>query len=66
LLEDFQNNFEAVVVHSAMERIGDFSCSHDLVNQLHKNVVWGLRGNFVGLPTDCPQRDERSVQTRRT
>jgi alpha-L-rhamnosidase len=66
LLEDYKNNFEAVVVHSAMERIGDFSCSHDLVNQLHRNVVWGLRGNFVGLPTDCPQRDERSVQTRRT
>lgn len=48
-----------VVVHSDMERIGDFECSHELVNQLHKNVVWGLRGNFVGLPTDCPQRDER-------
>jgi alpha-L-rhamnosidase len=52
-------NFTGVVIHSDMERIGDFSCSHKLVNQLHKNVVWSLKGNFVGLPTDCPQRDER-------
>jgi alpha-L-rhamnosidase len=59
ILDDYMNNFEAVVVHSDMERIGDFSCSHDLINKLHQNVVWGLRGNFVGLPTDCPQRDER-------
>jgi alpha-L-rhamnosidase len=61
LMEKYEDNFVAVVVHSAMERIGDFSCSHELVNQLHRNVVWGLRGNFVGLPTDCPQRDERYV-----
>jgi alpha-L-rhamnosidase len=59
IFDDYMNNFEAVVVHSDMERIGDFSCSHDLINKLHQNVVWGLRGNFVGLPTDCPQRDER-------
>jgi len=59
LLDKYAENFEAVVVHSDMERIGDFTCSHELVNQLHRNVVWGLRGNFVGLPTDCPQRDER-------
>jgi alpha-L-rhamnosidase len=59
LLEKYQENLVAVVVHSDMERIGDFECSHELVNQLHRNVVWGLRGNFVGLPTDCPQRDER-------
>ena len=50
---------EAVVVHSEIDRIGRFSCSHDLLNQLHSNVVWGLRGNFVDVPTDCPQRDER-------
>ncbi len=52
-------NFIAVVVHSDMERLGDFRCSHEMINKLHENVVWGLRGNFVGVPTDCPQRDER-------
>ena len=52
-------SFQAIVVHSDLERLGHFECDHKLINQLHKNVVWGLRGNFVGLPTDCPQRDER-------
>lgn len=50
---------EAVVVHSDLDRIGYFSCSDDLLNHLHSNVVWGLRGNFLDVPTDCPQRDER-------
>lgn len=58
-LEDLEGNYVAVVVHSDMDRLGDFECSHGLINKLHRNVVWGLRGNFVGLPTDCPQRDER-------
>lgn len=49
----------AVVVHSDMERTGWFDTSHELVNRLHENVVWGLRGNFLSVPTDCPQRDER-------
>ncbi len=52
-------NFTAIVIHSDFERIGSFSCSNDLLNRLHENVVWGLRGNFVDVPTDCPQRDER-------
>ena len=52
-------DLEAVVVHSELRRTGRFACSDDLVNQLHSNVVWGLRGNFVDVPTDCPQRDER-------
>jgi alpha-L-rhamnosidase len=51
--------FTAVVVHSDMPRTGWFETSNELVNQLHKNVVWSMRGNFVGVPTDCPQRDER-------
>ncbi|AQX15320.1 alpha-L-rhamnosidase [Tessaracoccus lapidicaptus] len=50
---------EAVVIHSDMERTGWFDSSHDLLNRLHENVVWGMRGNFVDVPTDCPQRDER-------
>ena len=49
----------AVVLHSDMARTGWFSCSDDLVNRLHENVVWGQRGNFLSVPTDCPQRDER-------
>lgn len=49
----------AVVIHSDMERTGWFDTSHPLVRRLHENVVWGLRGNFLSVPTDCPQRDER-------
>ncbi len=49
----------AVVVHSDMKRTGWFETSHPLLNQLHSNVVWSMRDNFVGVPTDCPQRDER-------
>ncbi|SEQ41297.1 alpha-L-rhamnosidase [Arthrobacter sp. OV608] len=54
-----EDSLEAVVVHSELERTGTFKCSNELVNQLHRNIVWGLRGNFLDLPTDCPQRDER-------
>ncbi|MEN2740151.1 family 78 glycoside hydrolase catalytic domain [Microbacterium sp. X-17] len=49
----------AVVVGSALDRIGTFVSSDPLLNQLHENVVWAMRGNFVDVPTDCPQRDER-------
>ena len=52
-------SLEAVVVHSDLRRTGWFECSDELVNQLHRNVVWSLRGNFLDVPTDCPQRDER-------
>ncbi|WP_350001148.1 family 78 glycoside hydrolase catalytic domain [Pseudarthrobacter sp. WHRI 8279] len=54
-----EDSLEAVVVHSDLERTGTFECSNELVNKLHRNIVWGLRGNFLDLPTDCPQRDER-------
>ena len=49
----------AVVVGSDLRRTGWFECSDPLVNRLHENVVWGMRGNFLSVPTDCPQRDER-------
>ncbi len=49
----------AVVVHTDMRRTGWFECSSELVDRLHQNVVWGMRGNFLHVPTDCPQRDER-------
>jgi len=52
-------HFTACVLHSRMERTGSFRCSHPLVNQLQHNILWGLKGNFLDIPTDCPQRDER-------
>ncbi|WP_448628348.1 family 78 glycoside hydrolase catalytic domain [Geodermatophilus sp. URMC 64] len=52
-------DLEAVVVHTDMRPTGTFTCSDPDVTKLHENVVWGMRGNFVDLPTDCPQRDER-------
>ena len=54
-----QDALVAVVVSSDLRRTGEFECSDDLLNQLHRNVVWGARGNFLDVPTDCPQRDER-------
>jgi alpha-L-rhamnosidase len=47
------------VVHSATPRSGSFDCSSSLVNKLQENILWGQRGNFLSVPTDCPQRDER-------
>ncbi|MER6957627.1 family 78 glycoside hydrolase catalytic domain [Streptomyces sp. NPDC000618] len=49
----------ARVYHTDMRRTGWFECSDPLINRLHENVVWSMRGNFVDIPTDCPQRDER-------
>ena len=45
--------------HTDLRRTGWFDCSDELLNRLHENVVWGMRGNFLDVPTDCPQRDER-------
>ncbi|GAA3879863.1 family 78 glycoside hydrolase catalytic domain [Tessaracoccus defluvii] len=49
----------AEVIGSDLRRTGWFESSDPMVNRLHENVVWGMRGNFLYLPTDCPQRDER-------
>jgi alpha-L-rhamnosidase len=49
----------AVAIGSELERTGTFRTSDPMLNQFHENVVWGMRGNFVDVPTDCPQRDER-------
>ncbi len=49
----------AIVLHSDLKRTGDFESSNKKLNQLQSNIVWGQRSNFVGIPTDCPQRDER-------
>ncbi len=48
-----------IVLHSDLHPIGTFTSSHAMLNQLQSNIVWGQRGNFVDIPTDCPQRDER-------
>src|SRR5262249_1884572 len=48
-----------IVIHSDTPKTGTFVCSNELVNQLQHNIEWGQRGNFLEVPTDCPQRDER-------
>ena len=53
------DNITGVVVHSHIPVTGNFECSNELVNQLQHNIQWGQKGNFVDVPTDCPQRDER-------
>ena len=50
---------EGRVVHDAMTRIADFESSNALLNRIHRNILWGMRGNYRSIPTDCPQRDER-------
>jgi alpha-L-rhamnosidase len=52
-------NFTAVVLYSDMKTTGTFTCSNPLINQLQHNIQWGQKGNFLDVPTDCPQRDER-------
>ncbi|HTI11916.1 MAG TPA: family 78 glycoside hydrolase catalytic domain [Puia sp.] len=53
------DDFTAVALYSDMAKTGTFHCSDPLVNQLQHNIQWGQRGNFLDVPTDCPQRDER-------
>ncbi|MBN2093604.1 family 78 glycoside hydrolase catalytic domain, partial [candidate division KSB1 bacterium] len=53
------DNLTGVVVHSDMKLAGTFECSNPMLNQLQHNIQWGQKGNFVDVPTDCPQRDER-------
>ena len=48
-----------VVLHSEMAQTGHFECSSDVINGLQHNILWGQKGNFLDVPTDCPQRDER-------
>ena len=48
-----------VVIYSDMEPTGTFACNNEMINQLQHNIQWGQKGNFLDVPTDCPQRDER-------
>jgi alpha-L-rhamnosidase len=52
-------NFTAIALYSDMKPTGKFTSSNALINQLQHNIQWGQRGNFLDVPTDCPQRDER-------
>ena len=52
-------NFTAIVIHSDMRRTGFFECGHKKLCRLYSNVIWGQRDNFLDVPTDCPQRDEK-------
>lgn len=52
-------SLEATFVHSDVPKIGTFACSSDLLNRVHRNVIWGQLSNLMSIPTDCPQRDER-------
>ena len=54
-----EETITGIVIHSDIPSTGTFECSDPLINQLQHNIVWGQKGNFVDVPTDCPQRDER-------
>lgn len=53
------DDFVGCVIYSRMDIIGEIETSNEKVNQLFKNAMWGQKGNFLDIPTDCPQRDER-------
>lgn len=53
------DSLTGIVVHSDMAQTGEFETSSQLINQLQRNILWGQKGNFLDVPTDCPQRDER-------
>ena len=53
------NALEGRVVNDDLESAGEFSCSEPIINRIYHNILWGVRGNYRSIPTDCPQRDER-------
>ncbi len=57
--EPLTDDITGCVLYSSMEATGSFRCSDELVNRLSQNILWGQKGNFLDVPTDCPQRDER-------
>ncbi|KAG8630162.1 hypothetical protein KVT40_001781 [Elsinoe batatas] len=52
-------DFVAVAISTDLRQTGTFDCSHEMIKKLHENTIWSTRDNFVSVPTDCPQRDER-------
>lgn len=63
IAEPLPDAIAGVVVHTDLPRVGSFTCSDPLLNQLYRNTLWSQKGNFLELPTDCPQRDERAGWT---
>ncbi|WP_317175544.1 glycoside hydrolase family 78 protein [Pontibacter beigongshangensis] len=53
------NSFEGRVVYDAIQTVGSFRTSNPIINQVHQNSYWGIKGNYKGMPIDCPQRNER-------
>ncbi len=54
-----KENIKAIVIHTDLPKTGSFECSNPLINKLQENIVWSQKGNYLEIPTDCPQRDER-------
>lgn len=59
LKPEYVFEIEGVVLHADMKATGKFACSNSQLNQLQSNIVWSQKSNFLEVPTDCPQRDER-------
>ena len=53
------DGFTAIAVNSEMKRTGSYRCGNEKINQLYHNIIWGQKSNYLDIPTDCPQRDER-------
>ena len=58
-IEEKRIEVKARALYSDLEKTGEFSCSNEALNRLQQNIVWSARSNFMDIPTDCPQRDER-------
>lgn len=58
-IEEDKVQVSALALYSDVEQSGEFECSDDRLNQLQSNIIWGSKSNFMDIPTDCPQRDER-------
>ena len=58
-VEEKDIEVEAVALYSDIEKNGSFECSNEMLNKLQSNIIWSGKSNFVDIPTDCPQRDER-------
>ncbi|MBQ8163341.1 MAG: family 78 glycoside hydrolase catalytic domain [Clostridia bacterium] len=54
-----EESVKAIILHSDIKRTGYLTSSDPMLNKLFKNIIWGQKGNFLDIPTDCPQRDER-------
>jgi alpha-L-rhamnosidase len=57
--DEYLGDLTGIVIGSDLDRVGEFACSDPRINQLASNIWWGQRGNYLSVPTDCPQRDER-------